>query len=101
MLGIQGILLIRGMSWELKNREFQNREFQGMALGQVFQYLKPFKSVQLVLNYQLQLRENNFLLSNMYLFRFEKIFYLNLRRFSGFRNRELKSRFDYTSPTEI
>ena len=33
------------ISWYVggKNREFQNYEFRGMGLGQVFQYLKPFK----------------------------------------------------------
>ena len=53
------------MLGELKNCEIQNPEFPGMALGQVFQYLKPNERVQLVLNYQLQLRENNYVVSEV------------------------------------
>ena len=34
--GVQEILLIRGLLGWKKKRDFQNREFRGMALGQVF-----------------------------------------------------------------
>ena len=40
---IQGVLEIRGMLGEWKNREFRNREFQGMAVKQVFEPLYSFK----------------------------------------------------------
>ena len=40
---IQGVLEIRGMLGEWKNREFRNREYQGMAVRQVFEPLYSFK----------------------------------------------------------
>ena len=40
---IQGVLEIRGMFGEWKNREFRNREYQGMAVRQVFEPLYSFK----------------------------------------------------------
>ena len=40
---VQGILLLRGILGERKNHEFQNRKFQGLAIGLVFQCKKPFK----------------------------------------------------------
>ena len=39
----KGVLEIRGMLGERKNREFRNREYQGMAVRQVFEPLYSFK----------------------------------------------------------
>ena len=40
---LQGVLEIRGMLGEWKNREFRNHEFRGMAVKQVFEPLYSFK----------------------------------------------------------
>ena len=40
---LQGVLEIRCMLGERKNREFRNREYQGMVVRQVFEPLYSFK----------------------------------------------------------